>query len=152
MIYVFDVDGTITIVGDRLNLIKKDKKDWDAFYNKCDEDEPNIPILNLYRQLDINNHEIIALTGRRESCRQKTLEWFFDHGAFLDTTDLLMRPDGNTEKATELKPRMLRDWIMDKGYEKRHESEFLIFEDSSSMVKKWRELGYTCCQVAEGDF
>ena len=27
-----------------------------------------------------------------------------------------------------------------------------ILEDRNSMVKKWRELGYTCLQVAEDDF
>jgi hypothetical protein len=27
-----------------------------------------------------------------------------------------------------------------------------ILEDRDSMVKKWRELGFTCLQVAPGDF
>jgi hypothetical protein len=27
-----------------------------------------------------------------------------------------------------------------------------VLEDRNSMVKKWRELGLTCLQVAEGDF
>lgn len=27
-----------------------------------------------------------------------------------------------------------------------------ILEDRNSMVKKWRELGFKCLQVADGDF
>ena len=28
----------------------------------------------------------------------------------------------------------------------------MVFEDRNSMVKKWREMGLTVAQVAEGDF
>lgn len=39
-IVVVDIDGTIAKVGDRLKYLQQEKKDWDSFYEHCDEDEP----------------------------------------------------------------------------------------------------------------
>ena len=39
-IVVVDIDGTIAKVGDRLKYFQQEKKDWDSFYEHCDEDEP----------------------------------------------------------------------------------------------------------------
>ena len=37
---IVDTDGTVSKVGDRLKYLQQEKKDWDAFYEHCDEDEP----------------------------------------------------------------------------------------------------------------
>ena len=152
MIYVFDIDGTLTIAGDRLNELKKDPPDWDRFYDRCDEDEPNQAIINLLRILDLDDHQTLLLTGRRESCRKKTITYFEDHGVPVRCMDLVMRPDGNHEKGAVLKPKLFNEWARNRGLHKIDKSRFLFFEDASSVTKIWRELGYTCCQVEEGDF
>jgi len=141
---VFDLDGTLSIVGDRANELKKDPPDWDRFYARCDEDLPNRPIMMLYRAFVWRNLDVRIVTGRRESERQKTIDWFASHGIWIrSSTDIFMRPDGDHRHDTILKPELVAKFLGDIE---------VVFEDRNSMVKKWRELGITCCQVAEGDF
>ena len=146
-IYIFDIDGTLSIVGNRLKYLQQDKPDWDAFYNACSEDAVNEPIAAICRQL-AENYTIIYVTGRRESCRMDTYKWLEDNKLPISYVNnqyhLLMRPDNNVQHDTIVKPELIKD--IDKS---RIEA---IFEDRASMVAKWRELGYTCLQVAEGNF
>lgn len=46
---ICDIDGTISIVGDRLKYIEQEKKDYDSFYNSCGEDLPNVTIINMVK-------------------------------------------------------------------------------------------------------
>ena len=56
---------------------------------------------------------------------------------------LRMRKIGDHRPDTIIKPHLIES-IRDRVE--------LILEDRNSMVAKYRELGYTCLQVAEGDF
>ena len=81
---------------------------------------------------------------RVEGVRTKTMEWIQKYLSLPPCRyRLLMRKDGDWRHDTEVKPLML-DFPA---------SEVLfVLEDRNSMVKKWRELGYTCLQVNDGDF
>jgi len=144
---VFDIDGTLTLVGDRVKELQKSPPDWDAFYARCGEDEPNYPIMLMFQMFARGiTSNVWLLTGRRESCRQDTIDWFVRHtpmpAKYIDVM-LFMRPDGDHRHDTEVKPELLKNANIEPS---------MIFEDRNSMVKKWRELGYTCLQVADGDF
>ena len=76
--YIFDIDGTLTIVGDRIKYLQQEKKDWDSFYEACDEDTENRPITDLCR-LIMREYKVIYITGRRESVRGKTKTWLKDN-------------------------------------------------------------------------
>ncbi len=143
--YVFDIDGTLSIAGSRLRHILTEPKDWESFYERCDEDEPNEPVFDILWALYglPPNPGIYYVTGRRENTRKKTIDWLLDQGVLVDADHLLMRPNGDHRPDTEVKPELLK---------KAGIVPHVIFEDRNSMVKKWRELGYTCFQVAEGDF
>lgn len=143
MIVVFDIDGTLSIVGDRLKYLQETPPNWDAFYDACGDDGINKHIRMLYKCLEMVGHEIRFVTGRRESCRKDTLEWMQKNYIECPPENLLMRADGDTRHDTQVKPDLVADFIDDIA---------VVFEDRNSMVKKWRELGITCCQVAEGDF
>ena len=141
---IFDLDGTLSIIGDRLKHLEGPKKDWDSFYEACGEDELNKPIAEVFNSLADSGHKIKIVTGRRENTRFKTLTWldrFF--GLSISTFDLHMRKDGDFRHDTIVKPELVKDFIGDIE---------MIFEDRNSMVKKWRELGLTVLQVADGDF
>lgn len=144
---VFDIDGTLSIVGDRLKYIQGDKKDWDKFYAACGEDKPNRKIAEIHDSIvlaDIN--EVIYVTGRRESCRDTTLEWLrLKLEGNIYSRQLFMRADGDFRHDTEVKPELIQNMINSGIID-------MVFEDRASMVKKWRSLGITCLQVAEGDF
>ena len=139
---IFDLDGTLSIVGDRIKFLQQDEKDWDSFYSACDQDEVNEPIAMLFRQLAFVNVMKIV-TGRRESCRGKTLKWLSRNFIQIDTSNLHMRSDGDHRHDTLVKPELVKDFIRQID---------MVFEDRNSMVAKWRELGIPCCQVADGDF
>ena len=142
---IFDIDGTLSIVGDRVKYLQQEPKDWDAFYEACDKDKPNLPIIklcnSLYGDVQYVHHKFFLLTGRREGVRDKTVKWLRKHGVSWDL--LLMRPDGDYRHDIVLKPELIAP---------RKITEAIIFEDRDSMVKKWREMGYTCLQVADGNF
>ena len=142
MIAVFDIDGTLSIVGDRLKYLQLSPPDWDAFYNACGTDECNEPIWAVWRAMK-EHHRIVFVTGRRESCRDDTLKWMKENMIQCHSNQLKMRKDNDLRHDTEVKPELI------EGFK---EDILVIFEDRASMVKKWRELGYTCLQVADGDF
>ena len=145
-IIVVDIDGTIAKVGDRLKYLQQEKKDWDAFYEHCDEDEPIKDIIELIELMQIHEYNIVFCTGRRESVRKKTEYWLFKNIWCLREYKLLMRKDGDWRHDTEVKPELLQKAGItpDKVY--------FILEDRDSMVAKWRELGYRCLQVNDGNF
>ena len=140
--YIFDIDGTLSIVGERLKYLNQNKKDWDAFYEACEEDKLNISVANVCIAL-AQNHIIAYCTGRRESVRKKTENWLCKHD--LPYADhLFMRKDGDFRHDTIVKPELISHIkISDING---------IFEDRDCMVKKWRELGIICFQVDEGNF
>ena len=145
-IVVVDIDGTIAKVGDRLKYLQQEKKDWDAFYEHCDEDEPIKDIIELIELMQIHEYNIVFCTGRRESVRKKTEYWLFKNIWCLREYKLLMRKDGDWRHDTEVKPELLQKAGITP------EDVYFILEDRDSMVAKWRELGYRCLQVADGKF
>ena len=145
-IIVVDIDGTIAKVGDRLKYLQQEKKDWDAFYEHCDEDEPIDKMCQLVADLFVLGHDIVFCTGRRESVREKTINWLTQNVISTYDDELLMRKNGDWRHDTEVKPELLQKAgiTLDDVY--------FILEDRDSMVAKWRELGYRCLQVADGKF
>lgn len=145
-IIVVDIDGTISKVGDRIKYLQQDKKDWDSFYEHCDEDDVHIDIMTLVQTLyDDGYYDIVFCTGRRESCREKTAKWLAKYSNINEYT-LIMRPNYDFRHDTEVKPELLKE------YNITPDRVLFILEDRDSMVAKWRELGYRCLQVAEGNF
>ena len=140
---IVDIDGTLTKVGDRVKCLENTPPDWDSFYARCGEDAPVKEIVMLVRDVAAH-YNVILCSGRRESCRLVTGEWMDEHG--VDYTRMLLRKDGDFRHDTIVKPEML-----EAAGIKLDEIAFVL-EDRNSMVKKWRELGLTCLQVAEGDF
>ena len=148
-IVIVDIDGTIAKIGDRHKYLEQVPKDWDKFYEACDEDEPIKKMIELVRVLD-DHYKIVFCTGRRESVMEKTVEWLSEHIYGVDMAYfgavLLMRKDSDKRHDTKAKPEMLKEMGIGS------EDVAFIIEDRNSMVAKWRELGFTCLQPAIGDF
>lgn len=142
-IVIVDIDGTLTKVGARVECLQKTPPDWDSFYARCGEDEPVERIADLVADL-YSCYRVILCSGRRESCRADTLRWLDRHE--IPFNQLLLRPNGDHRHDTEIKPELLKEACIPLD-----EIAFVL-EDRNSMVKKWRELGLICLQVAEGDF
>jgi hypothetical protein len=145
---IVDIDGTVAKVGDRLKHIQQERPDWDSFYKGCGEDEPHTDILLMAVTLSMKlNLRLVFCTGRREFHRAETEEWLMNHAVLgRGEYSLLMRPTGDKRHDTQVKPELLKNAGFDT------DNVWMILEDRNSMVAKWRELGFRCLQVAEGDF
>lgn len=141
-IIVFDIDGTLSIVGDRLKYLEK--KDWNSFYDACGEDFPNVPLMALFDSLiQDGNFKIVLVSGRRETCRYDTIIWLKKYSKFYSQAPIYLRRNGDMRPDTIVKMELCKDFIDDI---------FMVFEDRTSMVNMWRDRGVTCLQVNKGDF
>jgi hypothetical protein len=149
---VCDIDGTIADCKHRLHFLKK--RDWDSFYEACDKDTPIQPVVQMVKHL-WPYYVFIFLTGRKESVREKTVIWINKfvalpvEGLITDSSAyyLLMRPDGDYRHDIQVKPELLAEFPHIVP-----EDIAFILEDRDSMVRKWRAMGFTCLQTAQGDF
>ena len=148
--YIFDLDGTLALCGHRQHLVQGKSKDWDEFFRRCVDDEPNLPVISLYKRLragvkDANRfgdqRHFFIFSGRSDAVRPATEQWLADAGIEYDL--LLMRKDGDFTPDEELK----RSWM--QPYRNQIE---MVFDDRDKVVAMWREECIPCCQVARGDF
>lgn len=145
---ICDIDGVIADCTHRFHYIKDEKgnklpnPDWNKFYSEVDKDEPIKNIIYLVRSIYYNFNKIIFLTGRNESCRQKTSDWLFKN-VFITYECLLMRKEHDYRPYTQVKPDLLKKYLA----ENPTTEIVFILEDQDDMVEKWKELGYTVLQV-----
>ena len=149
-ILLVDIDGTIADCSERAKkYLNQNPPDWDAFYESCTDDKPIESIIELVENLS-TYYDIVFCSGRRESIRKKTEEWMERHLVHVTYQPLhmLFRKDGDKRNDTIVKPELLNALL------KEHPEYNIcyILEDRNSMVAKWRELGYICLQVADGNF
>jgi len=141
---IVDIDGTLADCSERAKMyLEGENKNWDKFYGACINDYPILSVIDIVQNIS-SCYEIILCSGRRESCREDTIRWLEDNE--VPYNEILLREDGDFRHDTIVKPELLK-----KANIKESEVAFIL-EDRNSMVAKWRELGFTCLQVAEGDF
>jgi hypothetical protein len=65
------------------------KPNWDAFYEACDKDLPNVPICNIFNLIIESpfDTEVQIWSGRSESVRIKTHAWLFAKLSFEPCRD-----------------------------------------------------------------
>lgn len=143
-VYVFDLDGTIALNDHRQHFLEGDPKDWDAFFEACDEDDPNYAIIYLMRALNKMGFTIYIVTGRSGNVEQKTRDWLRHNRVPYD--GMAMRGKDDYRHDTKIKPMLLQSLLSDTQH------VHAIFDDRNSVVEMWRDNGYQCFHVADGDF
>ena len=152
-IFIFDFDGTISLPGERIQLLSNlnDPDRWDKFYQACDQDAPNYAVIDILNALLSAGHKILIFTGRREFVREKSINFLLKYTELtrdqLHESDLRMRPEGNDMKDDQLKEMWLKEM-----YDEDRVQIKCVFEDRSRVVDMWRRNGVPCFQVSEGDF
>lgn len=145
--YVFDLDGTLADLTDRLQFIQHEKPDWDGFFAACDGDTVIEPVATLFRELNSNerkDYDMIIMSGRSDAVRGKTWNWLDDNNLKADW--LFMRADGD-HRPDDIVKSELMDRLLSRGFK-----PIMIFEDRKQVVDMWRSRGFLCAQVAEGNF
>lgn len=131
---IFDVDGTLA-----LRTSDRSPYDWE----RVGEDDPNRPVVELAKIIAAQCR-ILIVSGRDAVCRAQTEAWLCLHDVPFEA--LYMRPRKDYRKDSNLKEEIYRRYI-----EPRYDV-LLVVDDRKQCVKRWRELGLTCAQVADGDF
>jgi hypothetical protein len=145
-VVVCDLDGTISLDTHRAHYLKgsgNPNNQWDKYFAACGSDEPNWPVIQLLTLFRVNKKKIYILSGRVEKVRIDTLEWLDRYKVPWDALE--MRPTENRVDDTTLKLQ----WVDTLAIRERI---WLVLEDRSRMVRAWRDAGFPCFQVAEGDF
>ena len=141
-IVVFDIDGTLADVSERLHHVRKQPKDWDAFFEGMAQDKAIRSMVRLCNILHAAGLTIILCTGRLERHRGETVAWLKQEGVRYH--ELLMRKDGDRRSDVVAKREMLAH--VDKG------RILFVVEDRSRVVEMWRSEGLVCLQCAPGEF
>jgi len=141
---ICDLDGTLAIHQNRSPFE----------YDKCETDLVNETVRQLLYRYDTGYYDehgqditLIFLSGREDSCRDKTLKWLDKEALFIEDSDLLlMRKTGDHRKDCIIKKEIFDREIRDKYY-----IDFVL-DDRNQVVQMWRDLGLICLQVADGNF
>lgn len=139
---IFDLDGTLAFIEHRRKYINSGKPNWDKFFEECDKDEPNYPVIKLNNILYEAGYKVIILSGRSHSVEKKTIDWLKKYEVKYHL--LQMRPKGDYTPDDKLK----QSWLDNLNKEKI----LCVFDDRDKVVKMWRNNDIACMQVAEGEF
>lgn len=130
---IFDIDGVLADVRHRLHHLEQRPKDWHGFFSAMDED----PLLarghDLVHEQQALGHRVVYVTGRSETYRQPTLDWFARHE--VPTGDLHMRKRHDRRPARIVK----REILARLG---RKLDIVLVVDDDEAVVETLREAGY----------
>lgn len=140
--FLFDIDGTLADLSHRLPHIQKEPKDWEAFFDAC-EDDTSIPHVIEIAVALARSYHIVFVSGRSDRVREATLTWLALRGL---TGDIYMRKDGDHRPDHVVKHELL-DQIKGDGY-----LPVMAFDDRNQVVEMWRARGVPCAQVADGNF
>jgi phosphoglycolate phosphatase-like HAD superfamily hydrolase len=141
-IVIFDIDGTLADVSERIHHVKKKPKNWNAFFQGMAQDKAIHSMVRLCNLLYASGVQIILCSGRSEEHRQQTIDWLTQQG--VNYHDLLLRKDNDRRQDSVVKREMLA--AIDKS------KILFIVEDRSRVVEMWRSEGLVCLQCAPGEF
>lgn len=133
---ICDVDGTYAIIGNR--------SPFDAS-SSFDTDSPNIPVVKTVEYLYNSGYKIIFCSGREDKFEQVTRDFINKYSPNI-IFELFMRKTGDKRPDDIVKEEIFIDKI------KNTYNVLYCMDDRDRVVKRWRDLGLTCFQVAPGDF
>ena len=143
MIYIFDIDGTLSDASHRQHLLEE-PKDWTGFFVAAVDDQPIWEVITVLRALAKSGDTIVLMTGRPESSRNLTATWLRKYR--VPFHNLLMRAEGDHREDYVVKAELLGDPVFLGG------KIGGAFEDRQQVVDMFREKGIKTFQVAKGDF
>lgn len=142
---IFDIDGTLLDISDRLKFIESKPRDWKKFKDPALKagDKPIKPVIDILLALNAAGHRIIIASGRSESEKDGTLDSLKRYIPFIDDVPLYLRSDGDYRKDTVVKSAML-DRMLDAGYK-----PVMVFDDRPSVIEMWHDRGLKVMDVRD---
>lgn len=118
------------------------RRDWDKYFGAAGDDRPKESVIKVCNDL-ARWHKIYILSGRSKSTEDITRKWLHDHQVVYDK--LMLREVEDRTQDDQLKLR----WVGELGIGPKI---LCVFEDRNRVVEAWRAAGFTCFQVAIGNF
>lgn len=112
-------------------------------YARCYTDTPDPHMQELLRHLD-QNYVIIGMSGRPDTWREMTEQWYHDNGIPFD--EFYMRKASDKRNDSDVKQEMVDNHIRGRY------NVLMWFDDRDRVVRRLRKLGIKVSQVAYGDF
>lgn len=141
-IVIFDIDGTLADVSERIHHVRKKPKNWPAFFRGMAQDKAIQSMVRLCNILYDAGIQIILCSGRSEEHRDETVRWMAQQGVRYN--ELILRENSDRRSDTDVKREMLAQ--IDKS------KILFVVEDRSRVVEMWRSEGLVCLQCAPGEF
>ena len=137
-VVVFDVDGTLMDEKHRAHL--RDEKKWDEYFDLCHLDTPIQSVIDKLIEYKNNGYEIWVMTGRKESCKEKTIKSFEENGIVFD--HIKMRGEDVMIPDYVLKPAWIGKYIGKERVE-------AIYDDNPRVLEGFRKKGLNAIDVSE---
>ena len=131
---IFDIDGTLADISERIHYIKRKPKNWNAFNESMAKDKAIHSMIRLCNILYASGLQIILCSGRNERSRPETVEWLAKQG--VNYHELLLRLDSDYCPDSVVKRELIQS--MDKS------KILFVVEDRSRVVEMWRSEGLVC--------
>jgi hypothetical protein len=138
---VFDMDGVLSDASRRQHYLEFPRRDWEAFFAACGDDEPIDEVARLLEVLD-DDLRIVLLTARPMRVQPQTLAWLERYGLRWDV--LIMREFGDYQASRVFKQRTV-DELRHYGFDLR-----LAFEDDRRNVDMFHREGVPCVYIHSG--
>jgi hypothetical protein len=142
-IIICDIDGTICTDEHRNYLLQAEPKKWDEYFDLCHLDSPVEAVIRVVNTMIWGGHEVHLMTARVDTVKDKTIEWLKQHN--VNYSSITFRPADSRVQDNVLKTL----WADKLGGPSR---VLFVLEDRQRVVDAWRSAGYTCFQVAPGNF
>lgn len=140
---ICDLDGTLCNIDHRLHHVKGEKKNWKFFFEDLKNDSINNFCLDILLKFSYDYSNIVFCSGRPFDHFKETKNWL---DQYIVNYNLYMRPKGDFRRDDIVKENLLDFEILTRF------TPYFILDDRDQVVKMWRKRGYTCLQVAEGNF
>lgn len=161
-IFIFDLDGTLADDGHRNHFLHPShgpscsvplylhdgycdcgaRRDWDSYFAAAGDDTPKLNVIQVCRDL-ARWHKIYIFSGRSDTTGVVTRKWLREQDIYYDVLKLRPKEDRTQDDVMKIA------WVEQM---KIGQDVIGIFEDRQRVVDAWRKAGYTCFQVAPGNF
>ena len=145
---IVDLDGTLALNKHRSHYIDNNqggKKDWNTYFMSCDQDAPNVSVIESINALKKQGYFIHIFSARGDIAKEKTIAWLDKYNVLYDALEMREMDTFTPDEVLK------RFWLLDL-YPNYKQDILCVFDDRNKVVNMWRSLGLTCFQVAEGDF
>lgn len=138
---IFDIDGTLADNSARQEILIKDKRAWNKFFEAMGDDKPNEQLVVLYKLItESKQYTMIIVTGRPKQYKEMTEQWLFWNEIAYEY--IYMRTTGDYRPDAIVKEEILLE------IQKEYKVAFVV-DDRNSVVSMWRKHGILCLQCAD---